>query len=81
MVKSGDCHPLRRVLEVQMTLINLLIIGALLATIIVLGLGLRSMGRAGKYDDEHSEKYMWERVALQALAIVLLIAAAILTNA
>ena len=63
-----------------MTLINTLIIGALLATIVVLGLGLRSMARGGDYDKEHAEKFMWERVALQALVIVLLLAAAFLLN-
>ena len=63
-----------------MTVINMLIIGALLATVVVLGLGLRSMARGGDYDKEHAEKFMWERVALQALVIVLLLAAAVLLN-
>lgn len=61
-----------------MTLANLLIIAALIATIVVLVLGLRSMSRGGDYDREHAEKFMWERVALQALVIVLLIAAVVL---
>ena len=63
-----------------MTVINMLIIGALLATVVVLGLGLRSMARGGDYDKEHAEKFMWERVALQALVVVLLLAAAVLLN-
>lgn len=63
-----------------MTLINTLIIGALLATVVVLGLGLRSMARGGDYDKEHAEKFMWERIALQSLVVVLLIAATILLN-
>lgn len=63
-----------------MAAINLLIIGALIATVLVLGLGLRSMGRGGTYDREHAEKFMWERVALQALVIVMLIVAAVLLN-
>jgi hypothetical protein len=63
-----------------MTLINTLIIGALLATVVVLGLGLRSMARGGEYDKEHAEKFMWERVALQALVVILLLAAAVLLN-
>jgi len=63
-----------------MSVINLLIIGALIATVVVLVLGLRSMVRGGSYDREHAEKFMWERVALQALVIVLLIAAAVLLN-
>ena len=43
-------------------------------------LGLRSMARGGDYDREHAEKFMWERVALQALVIVLLVAAALLNR-
>ena len=63
-----------------MNLLNMLIIVALIATVVVLLLGLRSMARGGEYDKEHAEKFMWERVALQALVIVLLIAAAIVVN-
>ena len=58
-----------------METLNMLIIAALIATVVVLALGLRSMARGGEYDKEHAEKFMWERVALQALVIVLLIAA------
>lgn len=54
---------------------TMLIIAALIATVVVLALGLRSMAHGGKYDQEHAEKFMWERVALQALVIVLLVAA------
>jgi hypothetical protein len=60
-----------------MSIINVLIIGALIATVVVLGLGLRSMARGGDYDKEHAEKFMWERVALQLLVVVLLLAAAV----
>ena len=63
-----------------MAVINFLIIGALIATVVVLGLGLRSMARGGDYDREHAEKFMWERVGLQALVIVLLVVAAVLLN-
>ena len=58
-----------------MSIVNMLIIAALVATVVVLALGLRSMARGGKYDQEHAEKFMWERVALQALVVILLIAA------
>ena len=61
--------------------INVFVIAALIATIIVLGLGLRSMARGGTYDREHAEKFMWERVALQALAVMLLVVAATVLNA
>ena len=63
-----------------MSIVNVLIILALIATLVVLGLGLRSMARGGTYDAEHAEKFMWERVALQALVVVLLLAAAVLLN-
>ncbi len=63
-----------------MTLINFLIIAALIATVVVLALGLRSMARGGDYDREHAEKFMWERVALQAVVVILLLVAAILMN-
>jgi hypothetical protein len=66
--------------EVPVSVINFLVIAALIATVVVLGLGLRSMARGGSYDREHAEKFMWERVALQALVVVLLLAAAILLN-
>jgi hypothetical protein len=62
-----------------MDILNFPIIAALMTTIIVLSLGLRSMARGGSYDREHAEKLMRERVALQAL-VVLLLAAAVLTN-
>lgn len=61
-----------------MSVVTILVIIALLATVVTLGLGLRSMSRGGTYDLEHSEKFMWERVALQTLVIVLLLAAAFL---
>lgn len=63
-----------------MGLINLLIIAALIATIVVLAMGLGSMARGGQYDREHAEKFMWERVALQAVVVLLLLAATILLN-
>lgn len=64
-----------------MAVINFLIVASLIATVVVLTLGLRSMSRGGAYDAEHAEKFMWERIALQSLVVVLLIAATILLNA
>ncbi len=64
-----------------MTLTNLIVFVALLAVVVTLVLGLRSMGRGGEYDETHSERFMWERVGLQALAVALLIAALLLMNA
>ncbi|MDH3550704.1 MAG: twin transmembrane helix small protein [Gammaproteobacteria bacterium] len=64
-----------------MSIINVLVIAALIATVVVLAMGLRSMAKGGTYDKEHAEKFMWERVVLQGLVVVLLLAAAILLNA
>lgn len=63
-----------------MSIVNVLVIAALIATVLVLLLGLRSMARGGTYDKEHAEKFMWERVALQGIVVVLLLAAAVLLN-
>ena len=63
-----------------METVNLLVLGALVGTVIVLVLGLRSMAIGGAYDREHAERFMWERVALQAVIVVLLLAAAVLLN-
>ena len=61
-----------------MAIVNMLIIAALIATVVVLALGLRSMARGGTYDKEHAEKFMWERVALQAFVVILLLAAVVI---
>ncbi len=63
-----------------MSIPNVLVIAALIATLVVLLLGLRSMARGGAYDAEHAEKFMWERIGLQALVVVLLLAAAVMMN-
>lgn len=63
-----------------MSIVNVLVIAALVATVVVLALGLRSMARGGTYDKEHAEKFMWERVALQLLVIILLVAAVLMSS-
>ena len=63
-----------------MSIINVLVIAELIATVVVLAMGLLYMARGGNYDNEHAEKFMWERVVLQGLVVVLLLAAAILLN-
>ncbi len=80
MVGKEWLFPLQRAKEARVNLINMLVIAALIGTVVVLVLGLRSMVRGGEYDREHAEKFMWERVALQALVIVILIAATFMLN-
>jgi hypothetical protein len=58
-----------------MTLLTILILFALLATIASLGWGLGSMAHGGKYDEQHSDQLMRARVIFQAIAIVLLLIA------
>ena len=45
---------------------------ALAATAIVLGIGIYSMAKGGKFAAEHSNKLMRLRVTLQAVAIVIM---------
>ena len=58
-----------------MTILNVVIILALLATVIALGAGLWSMMHGGKYDAEHSEQLMFTRIGLQGVTFVLLLIA------
>ena len=61
-----------------MDLITILIIVALLATVLALGLGLMTMSGGGAAHKEFSTKLMWMRVGLQALVILLLFGALLL---
>lgn len=56
-----------------MTLFDILILAAIAAVAITLGFGIYSLYRGGDFARSHSNKLMRLRVALQALAIVLLI--------
>lgn len=50
----------------------LLVVLALVATVVALGMGVVSMARGGEYDRAHSTQFMGWRVGLQALTFVLL---------
>ena len=56
-----------------MTLFDILILAAIAAVAITLGFGIYSLYRGGDFARSHSNKLMRLRVALQALAIVLLV--------
>ncbi len=58
-----------------MTLIDILIVVAIAAVAITLGFGLYSLFRGGEFARSHSNRLMRLRVALQALAIVILLVA------
>lgn len=58
-----------------MSLLTVLVIMALLATIGVLFTGLGSMGVGGAFDRKHSLQLMESRIALQGLALLLIVVA------
>ncbi len=50
---------------------------ALMATVVVLFIGVFSMARGGDFDQKHSVQLMFTRVGIQAAAIFVVIVAAI----
>jgi nitrogen fixation-related uncharacterized protein len=56
-----------------MNVITILAVVALLAVMATLVWGVGSMAHGGSYDDEHSEKIMFTRVGIQALAFALIV--------
>jgi hypothetical protein len=64
-----------------MSLLSLMIILALLATVVALGAGLVSMMRGGEYDRQHGTQLMTARVGFQGVAVLLLLVALFVANA
>ncbi len=60
--------------------LTFVIVLALAATAVTLLLGIMAMGSGGATDNIVSTPLMWARVALQALTLLLLIAAVLLQN-
>jgi len=58
-----------------MSILTILIVLAMLATLGVLVMGVGSMAHGGKYDDEHSQQFMYARVGLQGITLILLVVA------
>ncbi len=58
-----------------MTTLTVLIVLAVVATAAVLVGGVASMAHGGEFDRRHSHQFMLTRVGLQALALLLLLAA------
>ena len=58
-----------------MTILYVLIFLALLATVIVMFMGLTIMGGGAGSSGKLSEKFMWARIVLQGLTVALLLAA------
>ena len=63
-----------------MNALTALIILALVATVVSLGLGIRSMMKGGEYDRKHSDQFMLSRIGFQALALILMVAALYVAN-
>lgn len=61
-----------------MSLLTVVIILALLATVVALLFGLMSLGQGGSFDKDFGTGFMWARVGFQAAAVVLLILALLL---
>ncbi len=51
----------------------------LIATVVVLFVGIISMARGGEFDRQHSAQLMFIRVGFQAAAVSLIVAAALYT--
>jgi len=63
-----------------MTLLTMVIIAALIMTVVVLFMGLGSMLHGGEFDEKHSSQFMFARVLMQAVTLLLLIAAFFLAS-
>ncbi|MBU4197618.1 MAG: twin transmembrane helix small protein [Alphaproteobacteria bacterium] len=56
-----------------MQMFDILVIAAILAVTVTLGLGLYSLFRGGDYARSHSNRLMRWRVGLQAVAVLILV--------
>ena len=63
-----------------MTLLNVVIVAALLITIGLMGTGLWSMAHGGEFDRKYSTQLMAGRVGMQAVTLLLLLFAIYLAN-
>ncbi len=63
-----------------MNLLNMVIVGALLITIGLVGTGIWSMAHGGEFDRKHSTQLMAGRVGMQAVTLLLLLFAMYLAN-
>ena len=55
-------------------MLNYLIIAAIAATALVLLVGIIAMSKGGEFNRKHSNKLMRLRIAMQALAVLLIMA-------
>ncbi|UCB55523.1 MAG: HIG1 domain-containing protein [Thiotrichales bacterium] len=60
-----------------MSLLTLLVVLSLVGVVAALIWGVGSMAHGGSYDREHSEQIMFTRIAIQAVAFILIVVAVI----
>ncbi|MDH3218912.1 MAG: HIG1 domain-containing protein [Gammaproteobacteria bacterium] len=63
-----------------MSLLNMVIIAALVTTIAVMATGLWSMSHGGEFDEKHGTQLMAARVGMQAVTLLLLLFAFFLAS-
>ena len=63
-----------------MDILTVVIVGALLMTVAMIGTGIWSMAHGGEFDRQHSTQFMMARVGMQGATLLLLILAFFLAN-
>ena len=63
-----------------MNLLTIIIIIALLLTVVVLITGIGSMAHGGEFDEKYEGRFMFARIGMQAITLILLAFAIYLAN-
>ena len=63
-----------------MNILTIVIMISMVLTIAVLAIGIGSMVHGGKFDDKHGEQFMFARVGMQTVTLLLLLFAVYLAN-
>ena len=63
-----------------MSVLNIVIVAALLMTVGLIGTGIWSMAHGGEFDKKHSTQLMFARVGMQGITFLLLLLAFFLAN-
>ena len=63
-----------------MNILTIVIVGALLMTVAMIGTGIWSMAHGGEFDRKHSTQFMMARVGMQGATLLLLVVAFFLAN-
>jgi len=63
-----------------MDFLNVVIVGALIVTVGLMGTGIWSMAHGGEFDQKHSTQLMFARVGMQGVTVLLLLLAVYLAN-